>query len=135
MLTTFEISQELMLYLLQLVQALKFESPTSTNSNPTSPSSSALRHSRHHHAHHHSRQATPASPELPTLADFLIERSASNPVLGNHFYWYIQVEIQDPRTGGMFKEVKKRFEKRIAEVSVFPRRGRGTTANEVRIDD
>lgn len=105
-------TQELMLYLLQLVQALKFETPTSP-----SPSSS-IRHSRHL-----TRLTTPTSSTvvdsaLPTLAEFLIERSARNPVLGNHFHWYIQVECEDKMRGKMFEEVAKRFEMRVKEVSL-----------------
>lgn len=103
-----------MLYLLQLVQALKFETPTS----PSPSSSSSIRHSRHL-----TRLTTPTtstladSTTLPTLAEFLIERSARNPVLGNHFYWYIQVECEDKMRGKMFEEVARRFEKRVKEVS------------------
>lgn len=95
--------QELMLYLLQLVQALKFGRPSST----LSPSSS-LRHSRH-----------VSITRLPAnLEDFLIERSVSNPVLGNHFHWYIAVESEDKTYGGMFLEVAKKFDRRISEVSL-----------------
>ncbi|KAI0967759.1 phosphatidylinositol 3 [Xylaria arbuscula] len=60
---------ELLLYLLQLVQALKFEH-ISTDSN----------------------QATlRASP----LAHFLISRAVENFTLGNYFYWYLGVEYDD----------------------------------------
>ncbi|KAK4690883.1 hypothetical protein P7C70_g9470, partial [Phenoliferia sp. Uapishka_3] len=93
-----------MLYLLQLVQALKFES-----SPHTSPSSSTLRSSRH-------RLQPPAVDNLPTLEDFLIERSAQNPVLGNHFHWYIEVESQDKQVGKMYSEVSKKFDRRVAEL-------------------
>jgi phosphatidylinositol 3-kinase len=90
-----------MLYLLQLVQALKFERPSSL-----SPSSS-IRHSRHS-----------STARLPAnLEDFLIERSVANPVLGNHFHWYIAVESEDKTYGGMFIEVAKKFDRRISEVS------------------
>lgn len=115
-------AQELMLYLLQLVQALKFEpapSSTSPTSSHVSPSAS-LRHS-HAHIHRHASSLRPsaaASPHdsLPTLEDFLVERSASNPVLGNHFYWYIQVEREDKTRGSMFEGVARKFERRMQEV-------------------
>ncbi|KAI0803594.1 phosphatidylinositol 3 [Xylaria sp. FL0064] len=60
---------ELLLYLLQLVQALKFEH-ISTDSN---------------------QAAVRASP----LANFLISRAVENFTLGNYFYWYLGVEYDD----------------------------------------
>lgn len=108
-----------MLYLLQLVQALKFEPPPSSPSSSTSPSSS-LRHSQYpssssRHAAALRSSSTPSS-NLPNLEDFLIERSARNPILGNHFHWYIQVEKGDEGRGQMFEEVAKKFEARMKEV-------------------
>ncbi|GAA5868362.1 hypothetical protein JCM1840_005656 [Sporobolomyces johnsonii] len=120
--------EELMLYLLQLVQALKFEPtpssssapPSSSSSTTTSPSSSSLR-PFHSHARHPSARPQPATDALPTLEDFLVERSARNPVLGNHFYWYIQVEREDksrPRSARMFEEVARKFERRMKDLQV-----------------
>src|SRR2546429_3395790 len=64
--------KELLLYLLQLVQALKFE------------------------------RISPEAPEEATqdssLARFLISRAANNFTLGNYFHWYLMVECDD-RTG------------------------------------
>jgi phosphatidylinositol 3-kinase len=123
-----------MLYLLQLVQALKFE-PVSANLSSsahslTSPSASTLRPSVHSHSRHgrssrpspsaSTSQTTSTNP-LSTLEGFLIERSARNPVLGNHFWWYIRVEREDksrPNSARMFEEVARKFEKRMKEVSV-----------------
>jgi len=61
---------ELMLYLLQLVQALKFE--------PASSSSSSSR----------ARKSASSSRSLviQSLEDFLVERSVKSKALGNHFY-------------------------------------------------
>ena len=56
---------ELLMYLLQLVQALKFE-----------------------------KGARPDSEESP-LADFLISRAANNFTLGNYLHWYLMVECDD----------------------------------------
>ncbi|KAI0130200.1 phosphatidylinositol 3 [Xylariales sp. AK1849] len=61
---------ELLLYLLQLVQALKFEPISTTDSN---------------------RPATEAS----SLATFLISRAVENFKLANYFYWYLGVEWDD----------------------------------------
>ncbi|EME45399.1 hypothetical protein DOTSEDRAFT_170772 [Dothistroma septosporum NZE10] len=57
--------EELLLYLLQLVQALKFQPKTSTEDDETDSS----------------------------LASFLIARSAANLKLGNFLYWYLMVEL------------------------------------------
>jgi phosphatidylinositol 3-kinase len=61
--------EELLLYLLQLVQALKFEKISPDASGETSQDSS--------------------------LAEFLISRATSNFILGNFFHWYLMVECDD----------------------------------------
>ncbi|KAL6718850.1 Phosphatidylinositol (PI) 3-kinase [Lecanora helva] len=75
---------ELLSYLLQLVQALKFEriSPE-TNDGSTRDSS---------------------------LANFLISRATSNLMLGNFLHWYLMVECDD-RTPDQVKEHRKLFAK------------------------
>ncbi|KAM0791817.1 hypothetical protein ACM66B_004077 [Microbotryomycetes sp. NB124-2] len=103
--------EELMLYLLQLVQALKFEPATGPDSQAASMS---IRHSRHVTASQRGLASTEDS--LPSLADFLIERSARNPVLGNHFYWYIRVECEDSQKGSMFEDVLQKFTRRVTEL-------------------
>ncbi|GAA5956941.1 hypothetical protein JCM3765_006647 [Sporobolomyces pararoseus] len=125
---------ELMLYLLQLVQALKFEPVTANLSSSThssaSPSASTLRPSVHSHSRHgrssrpspsaSTSQASAINP-LSTLEGFLIERSARNPVLGNHFWWYIRVEREDksrPNSARMFEDVARKFEKRMKELQI-----------------
>ncbi|TPX10633.1 uncharacterized protein E0L32_008367 [Thyridium curvatum] len=60
---------ELLLYLLQLVQALKFEHISTENNQEATHDSS--------------------------LARFLISRAARNFMLGNYFYWYLMVECDD----------------------------------------
>ncbi|SGZ50232.1 CIC11C00000004414 [Sungouiella intermedia] len=61
-------ADELLLYLLQLVQALKYESVLAEGGD--------------------------ALKEAP-LAKFLIEKSVQNGKLGNFFYWYVKVENED----------------------------------------
>ena len=86
------------MYLLQLVQALKFES---TSSDPRA-----------------SRSATAAiSHEDSGLADFLIERAVKNYVLGNRFHWYLMVEVEDKVMGKMFGRVAYKFQEQISKVS------------------
>lgn len=61
--------EELLLYLLQLVQALKFE-PEAHRGDGSEASDSSL-------------------------ANFLIARSATNLALGNYLHWYLMVELDD----------------------------------------
>ncbi|KAM0746672.1 phosphatidylinositol 3-kinase [Meredithblackwellia eburnea MCA 4105] len=132
--------EELMLYLLQLVQALKF-SPSNSSSlssnnsnntnNTTSPSSSTIR--SRHLAQSQAHSAHNNHPDLPTLEDFLVERSALNSVLGNCFFWYLKVEIGaeggagvgrpgasqgkgEEEALGLWERVMRRFERRVEEI-------------------
>ena len=94
-----------MLYLLQLVQALKFETPVPhVSSRQRSKQSSRT-------------AALPAEAQLQTLEDFLIDRSVKNPVLGNHLYWYLMCEMEDESVGKMFKKVAFKFMTKIEEVT------------------
>lgn len=65
--------EELLVYLLQLVQALKFEHVESENPEDTAQDSS--------------------------LARFLISRAVDNGRLGNFLHWYLMVECDDHSTG------------------------------------
>ncbi|KAJ1806698.1 Phosphatidylinositol (PI) 3-kinase, partial [Coemansia sp. RSA 2599] len=81
---------ELVLYLLQLVQAIKFEylNPAMTQGIDAN--------------------AAPASATGPfesSLAGFLIERALKNKTLGNFFYWYLMVECDDRKTGKAYGKV------------------------------
>jgi phosphatidylinositol 3-kinase len=91
-----------MLYLLQLVQALRFESMSAEQRSSRSASSSAI------------------SLDDSGLADFLIERAAKNHVLGNRFHWYLMVEVQadDKVSAKMYGRVDYKFQQRISEVRI-----------------
>ncbi|KAK0390852.1 hypothetical protein NLU13_0355 [Sarocladium strictum] len=77
--------QELLLYLLQLVQALKYE--------------------------HISTDSEQDSTKDSSLARFLIQRAAANFMLGNYFHWYLMVECDDhspeqgPENQGIYRKV------------------------------
>ena len=74
--------KELLLYLLQLVQALKFEKiPPETTQDVAQDSS---------------------------LANFLISRATSNVMLGNYLHWYLMVECDD-HSPDQVKEHRKLF--------------------------
>lgn len=91
---------ELELYLLQLVQALRFEK----SSSYSSPSTSSLLNSYQHEA--------PKS-KSSSLAKFLISRAVKNPILGNYFFWYVTVESQEKGAPSIFKNVLNQFQKAL----------------------
>jgi phosphatidylinositol 3-kinase len=80
---------ELLLYLLQLVQALKFEHISTDSNQP--------------------------AMEASSLATFLISRAVENFKLGNYFYWYLGVEWDDkspeqgPEVRTMYAKVQYDF--------------------------
>ncbi|KAI8326377.1 phosphatidylinositol 3-kinase [Martensiomyces pterosporus] len=82
---------ELVLYLLQLVQAIKFEY-LNTEQRP-----------RGMFAHESS------------LAEFLIERALQNTTLGNFFYWYLMVECDDRKTGKIYGKIVFQYVNALAE--------------------
>jgi phosphatidylinositol 3-kinase len=75
---------EILLYLLQLVQALKFE--------------------------HIAPEATEGATHDSSLAQFLISRATNNFVLGNYFHWYLMVECDD-KSEDQGAEYRKLFAK------------------------
>ncbi|EEY15565.1 phosphatidylinositol 3-kinase VPS34 [Verticillium alfalfae VaMs.102] len=81
--------RELLLYLLQLVQALKYE--------------------------HISANSAQDATQDSSLAAFLISRAAANFMLGNYFHWYLMVECDDnspeqgPETRDMYRKVAYDF--------------------------
>ncbi|KAH9846234.1 atypical/PIKK/PI3K protein kinase [Lenzites betulinus] len=85
---------ELLLYLLQLVQALKFESTASDQRSSRSTTSAV-------------------SYDDSGLADFLISRAMRNPILGNRFHWYLMVEVamEDKVMAKMYGRVVFKFMK------------------------
>ncbi|EJU04865.1 atypical/PIKK/PI3K protein kinase [Dacryopinax primogenitus] len=88
---------ELLLYLLQLVQALKFE--RLLDGHRTTRSSQVV-----------------LSQEDSGLADFLIERGAQNPILGNRFHWYLMVEVLDQQYKELYAGVVYNFMRRLEQL-------------------
>ncbi|TCD66701.1 Phosphatidylinositol (PI) 3-kinase [Steccherinum ochraceum] len=89
---------ELLLYLLQLIQALKSESAASDQRSARSTSSAI-------------------SYDDSGLADFLIARAVRNLILGNRFYWYLMVEValEDRVMAKMYGCVVYKFMGKIPE--------------------
>lgn len=108
-----------MLYLLQLVQALKFDLPVPPNMSSSSRRGGTPHASTSTSLALSTRQSLSISHSaLPTLEDLLIERSVRNSILGNLFYWYVSVEGEDEKgMGRMYRDLKNRFLLRVAEVS------------------
>ncbi|KIJ66818.1 hypothetical protein HYDPIDRAFT_26239 [Hydnomerulius pinastri MD-312] len=90
--------EELLLYLLQLVQALKFESAASDQRSSRSTTSAI-------------------SYDDSGLTDFLIARGVQNHVLGNRLYWYLMVEValEDRVVAKMYGRVVFKFLNKILE--------------------
>ncbi|KAJ2725794.1 Phosphatidylinositol (PI) 3-kinase [Coemansia sp. Benny D115] len=82
---------ELLLYLLQLVQAIKFEYLNSELSQGAESTAIAA--------------ASTNNAAESSLAGFLIERALQNRLLGNFFYWYLMVECDDRKTGKAYGKV------------------------------
>lgn len=62
---------------------------------------------------------TVVSHEDSGLADFLIERSVRNPVLGNRFHWYLMVEValEDKQVAKVYGKVWYKYMEKIKKVS------------------
>ena len=89
------------MYLLQLVQALKFESAASEQRSSRSTTSAI-------------------SYDDSGLTDFLIARGVQNPTLGNRLYWYliveVELELEDRVVAKMYGRVVFKFLSKILEV-------------------
>ncbi|KAI8822578.1 kinase-like domain-containing protein [Fimicolochytrium jonesii] len=79
--------EDLQLFLLQLVQALKFEGIVDKTTLQNSP-----------------------------LAEFLIDRAIKNPILGNYFYWYLMVECEEKQWRSMYAKVAYYFMETMVQV-------------------
>lgn len=100
---------ELELYLLQLVQALRFEKyekpvrVLSVQSNNCSSMGSSASTGGGGHNYSTARKKS-------SLAKFLISRATKNPILGNYFFWYVTVESQEKGAPSIFKHVLNQFQ-------------------------
>ncbi|EGV61879.1 Phosphatidylinositol (PI) 3-kinase [Yamadazyma tenuis] len=93
---------ELLLYLLQLVQALKYETIIAdTELNAIINDEEVVSHSNgmdddvHVNSTISNKEAELRLLEKSPLASFLIEKAVGNDILGNFFYWYVKVENED----------------------------------------
>ena len=94
---------ELRLYLLQLVQALKYETTDDPmDSQPGTPEN------------REQTQANERNERVSSLANFLIHRAAGNLDLANFLYWYLKVEKQSPTHGARYRRVFAALEERLS---------------------
>ncbi|KAG5260736.1 hypothetical protein AALO_G00295900 [Alosa alosa] len=125
--------EDLLMYLLQLVQALKYESYTDIigGLEPSSKrdSQGGMGESSTLGDLDSSQVSTPAAPSTQRgkdgtdgenleqdLCTFLISRACKNSTLANYLYWYVIVECEDqdtqqrdPKTHDMYLSVMRRF--------------------------
>ncbi|CAK7266849.1 Phosphatidylinositol (PI) 3-kinase [Sporothrix epigloea] len=80
---------ELLLYLLQLVQALKFEHISTSENEGADEEDGSRQFPNDDDA------SLTSTARDSSLARFLISRAAGNFMLGNYFYWYLMVECDD----------------------------------------
>lgn len=80
--------EELLLYLLQLVQALKFEKAEPEIASTAAPEANGI-------------EATTSTDDTAdsSLARFLVSRAVANERLGNFLHWYLMVECDDMSPG------------------------------------
>ena len=120
---------ELILYLLQLVQAIKFDSLAQLSSSVREERDSKQSSTEDEIAAAISSPSKPVRPSRSMrasssinifgehqLADFLIRRGIRNAELGNNLYWYIYVECEDKVQGKLFASVKEKFLDRLADM-------------------
>jgi phosphatidylinositol 3-kinase len=111
--------EELLLYLLQLVQALKFDvaSPLTASSrkDQNSPAISTSINTFESPSSSAGPSSTGPLQEGGGLADFLIRRASKNAVLANNLYWYLEVECEDRKVGKMFRRVRTVYLDRLAK--------------------
>jgi len=99
---------ELRLYLLQLVQALKFDGSTADELDSSNnrimaadPAAAPL------------SASDSSKEEVSLLARFLIDRAASNLKLANDLYWYLKVELKDVVYGEHYYTIFSAFEEKL----------------------
>ena len=93
-------TQELQLFLLQLVQALKYERVTGVSLESSTSSGLLL-------------QEDPSNSPLVT---FLVDRATKNESLAIFLYWYISVEMLDPEHGKWYTTISSFFMNQLLAV-------------------
>ncbi|VEU44430.1 unnamed protein product [Pseudo-nitzschia multistriata] len=106
--------EELGLYLLQLVQALKFENSLQQQQQQETTAEAGS-------------PPVDSGPKKSSLATFLIARASKNVLLANYLYWYLKVELQDPAHGARYREIFDGF-RAVLSATPYPRALEGEAA-------
>lgn len=107
--------EELLMYLLQLVQALRYEPDNSNGSDrsgtllPSPDGNISSKTALQVHASPIRKTLSKFSQGLSPLANFLIRRGCKSPIVANFLYWYLKVETEDDVAGSLFQEVLDTF--------------------------
>jgi phosphatidylinositol 3-kinase len=117
---------DLLVYLLQLVQALRYEPELTVGIKQADAevTSSSVQGD----AITSSANGRP----LSLLATFLIQRACTSPIVANFFYWYLKVETEDDASGCMFTDV---FDTFIIQISTHSEQGRQAAKQQRALDD
>ena len=109
-------NEQLALYLLQLVQALKFEEYSWHAASETQRAAVLQQQQQEQeHAIQDSAIETRRRPPMPSsepsvrLVDLLCSRSTQSTALGTKFYWYVAVERCDSQYGELFARVEQQL--------------------------
>mmetsp|Transcript_10831 Transcript_10831/g.19667 ORF Transcript_10831/g.19667 Transcript_10831/m.19667 type:complete len:881 (+) Transcript_10831:3-2645(+) len=101
--------EELRLYLLQLVQALKYEEDISGGVSGVNEVANAFSQLE---------RGGNKSTKVSSLSAFLIERASCNIELANFLYWYLRVEMLNPIYEARYREVFLAFQEKLSSVRV-----------------
>jgi Phosphatidylinositol 3- and 4-kinase/Phosphoinositide 3-kinase family, accessory domain (PIK domain) len=100
---------ELRLYLLQLVQALKYETTPANMEEITAVTPKmGTKNSR-------ATSTQQQQQKVSSLGTFLINRAGQNLELANYLYWYLKVELQNPTHGTRYRQVFAALQARLSE--------------------
>lgn len=110
---------ELRLYLLQLVQALKYENIEALE-NGTPARLGKL------------SNISSKQTQVSSLATFLIDRASKNIELANFLYWYLKVELENPTHGSRYRDVFEALKVQLSDTP-FVVSGRNDNKNSGQI--
>ncbi|PWN29560.1 phosphatidylinositol 3-kinase [Jaminaea rosea] len=105
--------EELGLYLLQLVQALKLDEREGEGDEAASTTTTTAAQSKKKDAVG-ARATSSSGASLGPLTDLLVSRSLASPTsLLFTFWWYLSVECSDDRWGSLYKRIRRRLERSL----------------------
>lgn len=111
--------EELLMYLGQLVQGVKFGDFGKEKNGRREVDGGDRDHEDEEEEISNSPAVLSEKNVRSSLVEFLIHRAVNNPILGNYFYWYLVVECDDQTssntTGKMYSKILMQFLTAMAE--------------------